>query len=198
MKKYVLRSLISLIAVAFISIGVAFAHGAPVIAVQPMIAAAGGQITVTGTGMGAGETFTLTLERATTSTYLGTVTAAANKDHSGMTAPVAESNATPESSAATSDVPVEGGFFTATYIIPDKTPPGSYTVKATAEDGDATETDLTITEPSGQASADPAMIQEPTGELHQLDRSKPTGEVAAILVVAMVSGGLGLWLARRH
>ncbi len=203
MKKYLLRSLVILIGLAFVSVGVALAHGTPVVAVQPSIAPSGGQITVTGTAMEVGETFTLTLEGPTGSIYLDTVTAAGGGQESmtdqeqKQATPGAASMATPESSAATSDEPVEGGF-TMTYTIPDKTPPGSYTVKATAKDGDATETDLTITAASDQASAEPATVQQPSGELHQLDRAKPTGELVGIVVAAIVSGGLGLWLARKH
>ncbi len=203
MKKHVLRSLIILIGLAFVSIGVALAHGRPVVAVQPTIAPAGGQIIVTGTEMEVGETFTITLEGPTGSIFLGTVTATGT-DKESMTdqeqnkaTPEAESKATPESGAATSDESAEGGF-TVAYTTPDKTPPGPYTVKATAEDGDATETDLTITAASAQASAEPAMVQEPSGEQHQLDRSKPTGEIVGIVAVAIVSGGLGLWLVRKR
>ncbi len=203
MKKHLLRSLIILVVLAFVSIGVVLAHGRPVVTVQPTIAPAGGQITVVGTEMEAGETFTITLEGPTGSIFLGTVTAtgadkaSASDQEQNKATPEGEAKATPESGAATSNEPAEGGF-SATYTIPDKTPPGPYTVKATAEDGDATETDLTITGPSAQASADPAMVQEPTGELHQIDRSKPTGEVAVIVTVAVVSSGLGLWLVRKR
>lgn len=197
MKKYLLRSLIILFALTFVSIGVALAHGTPVIVVQPTIVAAGGQITVTGTDMEAGEVFTITLEGPTGSIYLGTVTATATTDQAGMTTPEGESKATPESDAAPSSGPEEGGF-NAAFTVPAKTPSGSYTVKASPEDGDATETDLTITGPSDQASAAPATVQEPTGELHQLDRSKPTGEIVGIVAVAIVSGGLGLWLVRKR
>ncbi len=201
MKKYMLRSLIILIGLAFVSIGVVLAHGRPVVAVQPTIAPAGGQITVTGTEMEAGETFTITLEGPTGSIFLGTVTATGAEKESTtdqeqkQAAP--EATATSESGEAKSDESEEGGF-TVTYVIPDKTPPGPHTVKATAEDGDATETDLTITGASEQASAEPAMVQEPSGEQHQLDRFKPTGEIVGIVAVAIVSGGLGLWLVRKR
>ncbi len=199
MKKHLLRSLIILIGLAFVSIGVALAHGTPVIAVQPTIAAAGGQITCIGTEMEASEVFTITLEGPAGSIFLGTVTATAttDKDQTDMATPEAESKATPDNGSAQSGEPQEGGFSVA-FTIPDKTPPGSYTVKATAEDGHVAETDLTITGSSAQASAEPAMIREPTGELHQIDRSKPTGEVAVIVTAAIVSSGLGLWLVRKR
>lgn len=205
MKKHLLRSLITLIGLAFVSIGVVLAHGTPVIAVQPTIAAVGGQITVTGTEMEAGETFTMTLEGPANSIYLGTVTAQASSagganmssDSQMPTTPEAEPTTTAEGAAAAGETATEGRF-TVVFTIPDNMPPGSYSVKASPEDGDATETDLTITGPSDQASAGQATVQEPTGELHQLDRSKPTGEIVGIVVVAIVSGGLGLWLVRKH
>ena len=205
MKKHVLRSLIILIGLAFISIGVVLAHGTPVIAVQPTIVPAGGQITVAGTEMEAGETFTLTLEGPANLIYLGTVTAQASNvgganmssDSQMPAAPESEPTTTAEGAAAAGETAAEGGF-TVAFTIPDNTPPGSYTVKASPEDGDATETDLTITGPSDQASARPATVQEPTGEQHQLDRSKPTGEIVGIVAVAIVSGGLGLWLTRKR
>ncbi len=197
MKKQVIGSLIVVSTLAFVSIGVALAHGTPVIAVQPAIAPAGGQIAVTGSEMESGETFTMSLEGASGSLYLGTVTAVANNDQSSMSTPEAQSGAASESGATTGAEPEEGGF-TASYLIPDKTPPGSYTVKATAEDGDATETDLTITAASAQASAEPAMIQEPTGALHQIDRSKPTGQVVGVVIVAIAGSTLGLWLVRKR
>lgn len=205
MKKYLLRSLMILIGLAFVSMGVALAHGKPVIAVQPTIAPAGGQITVTGTEMEAGETFTMTLEGPANSIYLGTVTAQASSagganmssDSQMPATPESEPTTTAEGAAAAGETAAEGGF-TVAFTIPDNTPPGSYTVKASPEDGDATETDLTITGPADQANAGPATVQEPTGELHQIDRAKPTGEIVGIVAVAIVSGGLGMWLIRKH
>lgn len=111
--------------------------------------------------------------------------------------PESEPTTTAEGATAAGETAAEGGF-TVAFTIPDSTPPGSYTVKASPEDGDATETDLTITGPSDQASVGPATVQEPTGELHQIDRSKPSGEIVSIVTVAIVSGGLGLWLTRKR
>ncbi len=156
MKKYVFRGLIILIGLAFVSISVALAHGTPVVAVQPTVAPAGGQITVTGSEMEAGETFTITLEGPSGSIFLGTITATGAKQESATdqeqnkVTPESDAKATPGSGAATSDEAEQGGF-TVAYTIPDKTPPGPYTMRATAEDGDATDTDLTITAASAQA-----------------------------------------------
>jgi nucleoid-associated protein YgaU len=92
----------------------------------------------------------------------------------------------------------EEGGFSATFIIPAETAPGSYTVTATAEDGDTTVADLTITAPSEEASAEPAMAQEPTGELHQIDRSKPLGQVITVVVVIALSAAVGFVLIRNR
>ncbi len=86
----------------------------------------------------------------------------------------------------------------ATFAIPEKTASGSYTVRAATDQGEATVADLTVTAPSREASAKPAEVREPTGEIHPLDRSKPAGQVAGAIVVAVVSGGLGLWLVRQR
>src|SRR3990170_2021494 len=53
---------------------VVFAHGEPVLRVDPPIAAAGGSITVIGTEMEPGEVFDLVLEGAATSVSLGRAT----------------------------------------------------------------------------------------------------------------------------
>lgn len=166
-----LRSMIVMsgLAMAFIGVETALAHGTPVIAVQPTVVAAGGQITVTGSAIEVGESFTLTLDGISGTTTLGKVTAATEGQ--------------------------EGGF-TATYTVPSDEKPGNYTVQAIAEDGDATTTDLTITAPTSAASAGPAMVQEASAAPHVIDRAKPLAEDAGIIIVALVSGLLGLWLVR--
>jgi len=90
----------------------------------------------------------------------------------------------------------EGGF-EATFIVPLDTPPGAYTVRAATADETAL-VEITITPPVEEASAEPAVaIQEPSGELHELDRSKPAVQVIGVVIAALVSLGLGLWLVRR-
>jgi hypothetical protein len=163
------RSLIVLAVLAFAPVGMALAHGEPVIAVQPAVAAAGGQIAITGTEMEPGEVFALTLE--------------------GM------SGSVPLGEAAVTGEGEEGGF-TATFAIPADTAPGSYTVRAATEAGESAEADLTVTAPSAEASAGPVMAQEPTGEQHLLDRSKPIGQVAAVVVVIALSAAVGFVLIR--
>ncbi|MFA5788224.1 MAG: hypothetical protein WDA71_14770 [Actinomycetota bacterium] len=149
------------------TIRVAVAHGEPVITVNPPLAAAGSDITVTGSEMEPGEVFTISLEGAPGSTKLGEATAEAQGE--------------------------EGGF-EVTLMIPPETPPGSYTVRAATPTGESTAADLTVTPPSSQASADPAMVQEPSGEAHMLQRTKSGGLVAGVIGAAVLGAGLGLWL----
>ena len=91
----------------------------------------------------------------------------------------------------------EGGF-TATFTIPEGTTPGSHVVRAATEEGEATIADLTITAPSEAASAEPAMAREPTGELHLLDRTKPIGQIAAVVVMIALSAAGGFVLIRNR
>jgi nucleoid-associated protein YgaU len=168
--RFILSFLLATV-LAVLPLGAVLAHGEPVIAVEPAIVAAGGQITITGTEMEPGEVFAITLEGMAGSIALG------------------EAIVTGEG---------EEGGFSATFIIPAETAPGSYTVTATAEDGDTTVADLTITAPSEEASAEPAMAQEPTGELHQIDRSKPLGQVITVVVVIALSAAVGFVLIRNR
>ena len=163
------RSLIVLVVLVLAPVGIALAHGQPVIAVQPAVVAAGGQITITGMEMEPGEVFAITLEGLSTS------------------APLGEAVVTGEG---------EEGGFTATFTIPADTAPGSYTVRAATEEGESAEADLTVTAPSAEASAGPAMAEEPTGEQHLLDRSKPIGQIAAVVVVIALSAAAGFVLVR--
>ena len=148
MKTYLVRILIIVGMFALAPVGLALAHGEPVIAVQPAVVAAGGQIIITGTEMEPGEVFAITLEGVSGSVPLG--------------------------EAAVTGEGAEGGF-EATFTVPADTAPGSYTVRAAIEGGEAAEADLTVTMPFEHASTAPAMMQEPSGELHQVDRTKPLG-----------------------
>jgi hypothetical protein len=165
------RSLIVLAALTLAPVGIALAHGQPVIAVQPAVVAAGGQITVTGTEMEPGEVFAITLEGMSGAVPLG-------------------------EAAVTGEGEDANAGFTATFTIPADTPPGSYTVRAATEEGESAEADLTVTAPSAEASAGPAMAQEPTGEQHLLDRSKPIGQIGAVVVVIALSAAAGFVLIR--
>ncbi len=156
-------------ALAFAPLGVALAHGQPVIAVAPAVAPAGGQITITGTEMEPGEAFAIGLEGMADSIPLGQV--------------------------AVSSEGEEGGF-TATFTIPADTPPGSYTVRAATEEGEAATADLTVTAPSEEASNGPAIMKEPSGEPHVIDRTKPIGQIVAVIVGIALSSAAGFVLVR--
>ncbi len=148
----------------------ALAHGEPVIDVQPAVAPAGGEITVTGAEMEPGEVFVITLEGSINSVPLG------------------EAAATGEG---------EEGGFVARFTIPLDVAPGSYVVRAATEEGETAIADLTVTEASTQASAAPAMVQEPTGDPHMLDRTKPRIYVAGVVFLALISLVFGLLLVRK-
>jgi len=171
MKTLALGVLSFIITVAFATapLGTALAHGEPVITVEPPIVAAGAQIDVTGIEMEPGEVFIITLEGLPGSIPLGNASVTGEGD--------------------------EGGF-TATFTIPSDAVPGSYTVRAVTEEGEAATADLTVTAPSQQASAAPAMAQEPTGELHQIDRSKPIAQIIAVVTVIAISVAGGFLLIR--
>lgn len=169
MRVYVLRSLIIVAALVLAPVSIALAHGEPVIAVEPGVVPAGGTITVTGSEMEPGEVFVLTLEGPTGSIPLG------------------EATATGEGG--------EGGFVTK-FVIPANVAPGSYTVRAATEEGEAAVADLTVTAPSAEASAGPATVQQATGEPHVLDRGKPMGQVAGVVLLIALSAVLGFVLVR--
>ena len=84
--------------------------------------------------------------------------------------------------------------FTAAFTIPAETAPGSYTVRAVTKEGETATADLTLTAPSEQASAAPAMAQEPSGELHAIDRAKPIGQIMAVAAVIALSVAAGFVL----
>ena len=170
MKKQRLSILILFIALALMPVGLVLAHGGPEITAEPTIVPAGGEITITGGEMEEGELFVITLEGMTDSILLG--------------------------EAAVIEEEGEGGF-EATFIVPFDTPPGAYTVRAATDDETAL-VEITITPPVEKASAEPAVaIQEPSGELHELDRSKPAVQIIGVVIAALASLGLGFWLVRR-
>lgn len=164
-----LGSLILAVALSVGAANVALAHGEPVIAVEPPVVAAGGQITVTGSEMEPGEVFVISLEGAAGAIPLGEATVTGEGE--------------------------EGGF-TATFTVPADTVPGSYVVSAAAEDGDTTLADLTVTAPSEQASAGPATVREATGELHDLERPRSAAQVVAVVAAIALSSVAGLVLVR--
>ena len=155
---------------AIIPTSVAFAHGEPVIRVDPAIVAVGGSITVTGTEMEPGEVFNLVLEGAATSVSLG---------------------------QATAEGEAEEGGFVVTLPVPGDLAPGSYRLRASTEEGESAVADLTVTAAVAQADAGPAMVQEASSEPHVLERRKPVGQIAGVALLAAASAAVGLWLIRR-
>jgi len=147
--------------------GEVLAHGEPVIVVDPAIVAAGGEVTVTGSEMEPDETFTIILEGTAASVSLGEATATGEGEDAG---------------------------FVAEYTIPANLPPGSYILRATTEEGETAAADLTITAPTEAAADEPVTVQEPSGELHVLDRGKSLPEVAGASIVALIAAALGFRL----
>jgi len=172
MKAYFVRAVVVMAVLALISVDVVWAHGEPVITLEPTVVPAGGQITITGTEMEPGEVFAITLEGPASSIPLGEATAIGEGE--------------------------EGGF-TAAFTIPSDVAPGSYIVRAATEEGEAATADLTLTEPSAEASAAPAtVVDEPSGEPHALDRAKPIGQIAAVAVMIALSAVAGFVLIRKQ
>jgi len=151
-----------------VPVATAFAHGEPVITVEPSVAAAGSSITISGVGMEPGEVFDLFLENASVSVDLGKATAEGE----------------------------EGGFVVV-LALPSDLQPGSYILRASTEEGESAVTDLTITSPSEEAKAGPVTVPEPSNEPHVLDRRKPTSQVVGGLALALSSAVVGIWLLRR-
>lgn len=167
MKKAPILIVAALLGILLLPTRLVQAHGEPVITVQPLVASAGSQITVMGSEMEPGEIFAVSLEGIGGSIPLGTATVTGEG---------------------------EEGSFEAEFTIPEDTLPGSYFVRAATDQGEKAEADLTVTLSSSQASSNPVTILEPTGERHQLDRSKPFVLVIGVSAVALVSGLVGLWL----
>ena len=166
-----LTSVVAASVLALYPVGVALAHGEPIIRVDPAIASAGGSITITGTEMEPGEVFDLVLEGAATSVSLGRTTAEGEGE--------------------------EGGFVV-TLTLPGDLAPGSYRLRASTEEGESAVADLTVTAAAIEADPGPAMVQEASREPHVLDRSKPAGHVAGVAALAAASAVLGVWLIRRR
>ncbi len=154
-----------------VPLAAAMAHGEPVIRVDPAIVAAGGSIIVTGTEMEVGLVFDLTLEGSTTSISLGEATAEGDGD--------------------------EGGFVL-TITLPVDLEPGSYTVRASTEEGESAIADLTITDAATEADPGPAQVEGPSGEAHLLPRTKPVTQIVGIAALAVALATVGVWLIRRR
>ena len=163
----VFRSLVIVVILSIVPFSSVLADGVPVILVEPSVAAPGAQITITGTDMEEGEVFKLTLEGAAGVFELGEATAAPDGEEAG---------------------------FTTVFTLPSDLPPASYLVRAATDEGETATADLTIGASSEQMNAQP---MEASGEPMSIDRPRSAGLVTSIVLVALLSAGLGLWLIRR-
>lgn len=161
------RSLIMAVVLALVSFGRALAHGEPTIIVEPAVAAAGDQITITGADMEDGEVFKITLENASGTVQLGEATAVKDGEEAG---------------------------FTTVFTLPNNLTEGLYLLRATTDEGESTAADLTIVSSANQATAE---TMEASAEQHTLDRSKPPLLIGSVIVLALLSASLGLWLILR-
>ena len=87
----------------------------------------------------------------------------------------------------------EAGF-TAAFMLSSDLTPGSYLLRCVAEDGDTATADLTIAS-SGQMNTQP---MEASAEPLAVDRSKSPLLIGSVIVLALVSAGLGVWLIRKR
>ena len=143
------------------------AHGAPAISVTPNIVAPGGMITVKGTTMGANEDFKISLEGVKYRADFGSASSDANEN------------------------------MTAEFTIPGDAPAGDYQVKALGEDGDAATADLTVTAAVNVTPTPVAgMSAEPSAAPHEIPRGRTPFEVISVIVVALLSAGVGIVLVR--
>ncbi len=166
MKTNLINSLFIALFVSLFSVGVALAHGVPTITVAPTVASPAGQITITGADMEDGEVFKITLESASGTVQLGEATAIKEGEEAG---------------------------FTATFTLPADLTAGLYLLRAATDEGESTAADLTIVTSANQANAEP---MEASAAQHTLDRSMPPLLTGSVIVLALVSAGLGLWLVR--
>ncbi|MBI4927071.1 MAG: hypothetical protein HY835_04850 [Anaerolineae bacterium] len=144
---------------------VALAHGEPIITVEPTVASPGEQITIIGADMEDGEVFKITLENASGTVELGEATAVKEGEEAG---------------------------FTAAFTLPDDLTAGFYLLRAATDEGETVAADLTIVSSANQAND--ALLMEASGVQHTLDRSKPPLLIGSVIVLALLSAGLGLRL----
>jgi hypothetical protein len=149
------------------------AHGAPVLTLDPPIAAAGGTTIVNGSQMEPDLEFAITLERAGKIVSLGKATAKKDKPDA------------------------EEAMFADTVTIPTDTKPGSYQIRVTSADGDTASADLTVTDVATAAQPGAAQVVMASGDLHVLDRSRSVAQVTVLGAIAALLVILGIWMARR-
>lgn len=165
--KFVFRSFVIAVVMTLVSVGAALAHGEPTITVEPAVAAAGGQVTITGADMEDGEVFKITLEGTAGVFELGEATATSEGDEAG---------------------------FTVTFTLPSDLTPSTYILRAATDEGESTTADLTISASLERMESQP---MEASAEPLSLDRPRSAGLAASVVIVALLSAILGLWLIRR-
>mgnify|MGYP002624202590 CR=1 FL=1 len=167
MKKWFIITLGMVVISVWLLPGTVRAHGEPVISVNPLSVPAGSEVLVTGTEMEEGEVFSITLEGLTMSITLGEAT-------------------------------VTGEGFEIMLTIPADVPPSSYRVQAATEEGETAVADLTITPPINGVDGDKLAEgqPEPSAEPMALDRPGSAARTTGIIVVALLSLGVGFWLIR--
>lgn len=167
MKTKLILGLSLVLMMSLFSTSIVLAHGGAGITVEPAVASAGGQITVIGADMEDGEVFTVTLEGMSGTFQLGEATATQEGDEAG---------------------------FTATFTLPSELTPGSYLLRATTDEGESITADLTVSASSEQMESQP---MEASAEPLSLDRPKSAGLIISVVLLALLSAILGLWLIRR-
>ncbi len=166
MKMNLISGLLIALLVGLLSASVVLAHGVPTITVQPEAAAPGSQIIVTGSDMEDGEVFEIALEGMSGTVQLGEATAKPEGDEAG---------------------------FTVNFTLPTDLAAGSYVVHGTTDDGGSATSDLTIAASSEQTNTQP---MEASAEPLALDRSKSPLAIGSVIVLALISAGLGVGLVR--
>ena len=166
MRTMFFRILLVVLLINLFLVSPVLAHGQPTIIVEPIVASPGGQITITGTDMEDGEIFKLTLENVASVVELGEATAKQEGDEAS---------------------------FTETLTLPTDLTVGSYLIRAATEEGETTTADLTVAATS-QSMDNQQMEANP--EPLKVDRSKPSLVISFVVVLALLSAGLGVGLIR--
>ena len=166
MKRMFFHTLFVALLINLFLVSPVLAHGQPTITVEPTIATPGGQVTVTGTDMEDGEIFKLTLESVAGVVELGEATAKQDGDEAG---------------------------FTETFTLPTDLTASSYLIRAATEEGETTTADLTVAASSTSMGNQP---MEANPEPFQVSRSKSSLVVGSVVVLALLSAGLGVGLIR--
>lgn len=88
----------------------------------------------------------------------------------------------------------EEAGFTAIFTVPDDLAEGLYLLWPVTDTGESTTADLTIVSSTDQPSD---ISMEASDALHTRDCSKPPVLIGSIIIFALLSASLGLWLIRR-